>query len=264
MSDFEERESVVLCNEGEKMFGVLHLPKGVKKPPCVLFCHGLAGHKTGRYRVYVELAEALVKAKIAVLRFDFRGSGDSEGDFKKMTLSGEVSDAEKAFDFLANEPRIDQSRIGVFGRSLGGAVAVLSAFSFGKIKSIALWAPMFNGDQWRHKWEKVQSGAASEMESQEMRRINGQVAGMPFWAQMFSMNLIKELTALQHVPLLLIHGEQDGLIALEHSELYVHARQHCSAVTEFIRLPNADHDFTHTEERSLAIDKTSQWFKETL
>lgn len=143
MDMFEERESVVLTNQGQKIFGILHLPKGVHRPPCVLFCHGLGGHKTGRYRVYVDLAEALVKAKIAVFRFDFRGSGDSEGSFSEMTLKGEVSDALVALEYLKQEERIDTERLGVFGRSLGGAVAILSSALFQSIRCISLWAPIF-------------------------------------------------------------------------------------------------------------------------
>lgn len=119
MSITEERESIVLTNEGEKIFGVLHLPKGIDKPPCVLVLHGLGGHKTGRFRVYVDLAESLVKAGIAVLRFDFRGSGDSEGSFAEMTLNGEISDALVVLKFLHKDSRIDNQRIGIFGRSMG-------------------------------------------------------------------------------------------------------------------------------------------------
>lgn len=265
MSTYEEREGVVLDNEGQKIFGVLHLPKNVDRPPCVLICHGLGGHKTGRYRVYVELAEALVAMGIAVFRFDFRGSGDSEGRFHEMTLTGEISDATVALLHLYHrERRLNAHRLGIFGRSLGGAVAIHTAANFGHIKSIALWAPMFSGDQWRHLWEHVSTGLATEHESQEMRRINGQVAGMPFYSEMFQMRIDKQLEKLRDVPLLLIHGEQDALISIRHSEEYWGARKHSDAKTEFIRLPNADHDFTHTEERVQAIEKTAQWFYETL
>lgn len=264
MSHFEERESVVLSNEGEKIFGILHLPKHVIKPPCVLICHGLGGHKTGRYRVYVDLAESLVKAGLAVFRFDFRGSGDSEGSFSEMTLTGEISDAGKALDFLYKDPRVDNERIGVFGRSMGGAVAVLSSASFGHVKSIVLWAPMFNGEQWMHLWAQVRDGKATDEESEEMRRINGQVAGIPFYAEMFNMHIDKELKALHDVPLLIIHGDNDPVISMQHSEMYHLERRHSSAPTEFIQLPGADHDFTLTQDRIFAIARTTNWFQETL
>lgn len=264
---FEERESVVLQSAGQRVFGILHLPKNNRegeKPPCVLICHGLGGHKTGRYRIYVDLAEALTVQGMAVFRFDFRGSGDSEGHFSEMTLQGEVADALCALEYLEQEPRIDNQRLAIFGRSLGGAVAVLSAARFGKARSLALWAPIYNGDPWRDKWERVSTGAASTEESEEMRRINGQVAGMEFYAELFTLNIKKELPLLHSVPLLLIHGEQDDLVTIDHSDQYMEGRSGASVITEMVRLPHADHDFTHVKERSEAIQRTAAWFKETL
>lgn len=264
MPNSEIRESVVLTNEGQKIFGILHLPVGVVNPPCVLICHGLGGHKTGRYRVYVELAEALVRTKIAVFRFDFRGSGDSEGAFSEMTLTGEVGDAIAALKYLQTEKRIDGNRIGVFGRSLGGAVAVLSSASFGAVKCISLWAPLFNGDQWKNEWARVSQGYASEHESHELRRINGQVAGLNFYSEMFDMRIDQALKSLDKVPFLIIHGEKDDLITIRHSELYVEERREANAETQFLRLPEGDHDFSFTVERYFAIEKTAKWFEESL
>jgi dipeptidyl aminopeptidase/acylaminoacyl peptidase len=264
VSESENREPIILSNNGQKIFGVLHLPKAVSNPPCILICHGLGGHKTGRYRIYVDLAEALIKRGIASFRFDFRGSGDSEGEFSEVTLTGEVEDALKAFDYLKTETRIDRDRIGVFGRSMGGAVAVMSSASTQQAKSMALWAPMYNGDDWRHMWDMIQSGQASEQESQEMRRINGQVASMDFYAEMFKMKVDESLLKLSNIPLLLMHGVNDEVIRHAHSEQYMALRKHAEAPTKFIPLPHADHDFTHAEERKYAIELTSDWFLETL
>lgn len=264
MVKFEERESVVLTNRGQKIFGILHRPIGVDNSPVVMVCHGLAGHKTGRYRVYVDLAAKLVQAKIAVLRFDFRGSGDSEGSFDEMTLEGEVSDAIQGLKYLQTVPGLNTDKIGIFGRSLGGAVGILSAAELGSVKSIALWASMYDGEQWKSEWQKVQSGEISEMESQEMRRINGQVPTLGFYAEMFNMPIEKALQNLKNVPLLLIHGEQDTLINISHSEKYIKNRLGSLADTKFIRLPKSDHDFSHTEERIFAIETTTDWFKHTL
>ena len=264
MPTTEIRESVVLTNEGQKIFGILHLPVDVANPPCVLICHGLGGHKTGRYRVYVELAEALVRSNIAVFRFDFRGSGDSEGDFSEMTLTGEVGDALAALNYLQSEKRVDGSRIGVFGRSLGGAVAVLSSARFGAVRCVALWAPLFNGDQWKDEWARVSQGYASEHESHELRRINGQVAGLNFYSEMFGMRIDQALQKLNAIPFLIIHGEKDDLITIRHSELYVQERSESNQETQFIRLPEADHDFSFTVERYFAIEKTAKWFEEKL
>src|ERR1700722_17738329 len=148
MPKFDHRESIVLENQGQKIFGILHRPViPSDKYPAVLICHGLAGHKTGKYRIYVIFAEMLAKVGIASLRIDFRGSGDSEGDFSDMTLTSEVSDALLSLDFLKTVQDVDADRIGIFGRSIGGTVAFMTVHRDPAkcIKSIATWAPIFDG-----------------------------------------------------------------------------------------------------------------------
>src|SRR6185369_13842866 len=71
----------------------------------------------------VHIARALSSRRIAVLRFDFTGLGESEGEFAATTFSSEVSDLVAAARFLEREyqaPRL------LIGHSLGGA-AVLAA-----------------------------------------------------------------------------------------------------------------------------------------
>ncbi|KAF3362381.1 hypothetical protein PHSC3_001048 [Chlamydiales bacterium STE3] len=264
MEKFEERESFVTVNHGQKIFGVIHRPLEVKNPPVVLMCHGLGGHKTGRYRVYVELAEELVRSNIAVIRFDFRGSGDSEGKLSDITIEDQVSDALQVLKFAKDHYDFDFDRLGIYGRSLGAAIAVLTASRKRHVKSIVLWAAMFNGTQWQTQLDLVKNGQISERDAIELRRINGQVASLEFYSQMLNMPINEALTHLHKVPLLLIHGEKDTLIPLNHSIGYAEAREEAQAETLLIRLPMGDHDFTFTEERQAAIIETCHWFKKTL
>ena len=57
----EERESIILKNHGQKLFCIFHKPAHRKNCPAVLLCHGLGGHKVGRYRLYVSLAKHLAE-----------------------------------------------------------------------------------------------------------------------------------------------------------------------------------------------------------
>ena len=136
MDKFETCESVEFEVEGKQIFAILHRPIVQKHHtvPAVLMCHGLAGNKTGRFRIYVNLARELSKAGIATLRVDFRGCGDSEGDFIDSTVHGFIEDALKSLDVLSHSKGIDQERIGIFGRSFGAAIAIITAAKFQKIK----------------------------------------------------------------------------------------------------------------------------------
>jgi dipeptidyl aminopeptidase/acylaminoacyl peptidase len=260
----EERESIVLENHGQKIFGIFHRPCTEGPYPTVLMCHGLAGHKTGKFRIYVILAERLSKLGIASLRIDFRGSGDSEGSFSEMTLESEVSDAVVALNYLRNRPDVDPSRIGLFGRSVGGTVALMAAKRAGPIKTIATWAPLFDGDQWQSQWKQLHAPEVSEADRWEMMKINGQVPGVNFFNELFAMRMDEHLEDLAHVPMLHIHGDQDDVVTPRHAERYVAARQSVEGKNKFIRLPESDHDFSHTEEQLKALDETAHWFSTTL
>lgn len=264
MQKFEEREHVEFINEDAKIFGVVHKPIGEEKAPAVLFCHGLAGHRIGTHRMYVSLSENLSRVGIVSLRFDFRGQGDSEGNFAEMTLEGEVSDALEALNYLKSLPFVDSKRIGIFGRSFGGAISILAAHRLGDVKSIALWAPVYDAKQWEEQWEMFETHQMNEQARHKMMRINGQLPSISFFKELFAMDLRKEVESLNHIPMLLIHGKKDPLVGIEHSEKYIEIRKKGFAKTEFIKLLHSDHDFTHPEEKLRAINQTSQWFAKTL
>lgn len=264
MSKFEERESIILENQGEKIFGVIHRPVVEGKVPAVVFCHGFGGNKAGKYRLYVRLAQHLAQAGILAFRFDFRGSGDSEGDFADMTLDGEVSDAKIVLDYLLRDPQVDVNRIGIFGRSLGGVVAVILASAFGKAKSLALWAPAFNGKQWQDKWVKAQDPNTSAQHRLELQKFNGYFTNEKFLRQFFALKIEKDLMSLNALPLLHIHGEKDDQVNILHADEYSNCRRQALAQTKMIRLPNSDHDFSDLQEQALAIEETWKWFIETL
>ena len=264
MEKDEERDSIVLENEGQKLFGIFHRPFGLGPFPAVLICHGLAGNKTGRYRLYVRLAEKLSKLGIASFRVDFRGSGDSEGNFSETTLESEVSDAMIALNYLRSRQDIDKSRIGLFGRSVGGAVALMTAQKSGPVKSLAVWAPIYDGEQWEGQWAKLHAPHISEEYRLEMMKVNGQVPGDKFFNQLFEMKMEECLKELNSIPLLHIHGDRDVIVTPQHAERYATARQAVLDKSKFIRLPESDHDFSHTKEQMFALDETAQWFSMTL
>lgn len=261
---FEEREQIVLENQGQKIFGIMHRPLKNAPYPSVLICHGLGGHKTGKFRLYVHLAEKLSQLGIGALRIDFRGSGDSEGEFSDMTIESEVSDALVAFDYLMKDSKVDQSRLGLFGRSFGGLVAVKAAYRVGNVKSLALWAPMYSGDQWLEKWQTVQSTALSLEEKNEIMRVNGLVPGRNFFEELFRTRLDVELNALQKLPMLHIHGEKDVIVNLSHADHFNRHRKAAEGLTKFLRLPHSDHDFSHPAEQAIALEETMNWFRNTL
>ncbi|MCR4403349.1 MAG: alpha/beta hydrolase [Firmicutes bacterium] len=138
------RESITFANEGQKLIGVLHRPARPVTPdhdkaPAVVLFHGFTGTKVERHRIFVKTAEALAREGIVALRFDFRGSGDSEGDFEDMTLPGEISDARASLDYASGLPGVDGNNLGILGLSMGGAVAACVSDD-PRVRSVVLWS----------------------------------------------------------------------------------------------------------------------------
>ena len=263
MDSVEVREPFIIENGGEKIFGVLHRPLNLRRAPAVLICPGFAGNKCGKFRLFVRLGKELAKKGIAVLRFDYRGSGDSEGEFGDITLQSEVSDTLICLNGLARDAQIDPDRIGLLGRSLGGAIAVLAARNY-PIKSLALWAPIFHSDPWRELWESLKSNSQLDSSKQEiLRRLPAGAPNLEFLTQFFQLNLDVELEGLKHIPLLHIHGEHDGVVKNEHVQAYEKARMGLDN-TRFIQLQKSDHDFSDPLEQAMAIQETCAWFQKTL
>jgi dienelactone hydrolase len=118
-------ELLWIPSRGKRMAAVLHLPDGRGRAPAVLMCHGFTGHKAESHRLFVHTARRLMQEGLVVLRFDFLGSGDSEGLFEEMTIRGEVEDALNALAFLRGHGRVDAARVAMLGFSLGGCVVAL-------------------------------------------------------------------------------------------------------------------------------------------
>ncbi len=264
MQIIEHRESVILENNGTRLFAILHRPVVDHPVPVVLTCHGFAGTKVGRYRLYVRLAEALAKQGIATLRLDFRGCGDSEGSFSDTTLEGQVADAMCGLEFLTKHPNIDPNRIGVLGRSLGGPVSVLATRRFAQAKSLVLWAAVFHGDPWMEEWQEAQRCALEEGELPSVLLFQGHLANPALFQQFFGVDMADELGALHKLPLLCVHSHRDEIVDYEHAEHFRHAREDALGATRIIRLEHSNHDFSDPREQETTIQETVRWFKETL
>ena len=136
-------EKQVECFSGDKKLrGIMTLPTEKENLPIVLLFHGFCINRDEQGQIYKRLANRLSEQGIATVRFDFAGTGESDGIFSEMTIQTELSDAEAILDYVKNLEFVDKKRIGVLGMSMGGVVASLLA---GKqpqdIKSLCLWAP---------------------------------------------------------------------------------------------------------------------------
>lgn len=125
--------------------GIINRPGILDKIPCIIFCHGFMGNKLGHNFMFVKMARTLEKLNIASIRFDFMGSGESDGDFKDVTISSEVEDCKRVLQFVSSLDYIDKDNINILGFSMGAAIAVVIASTYPNIiKNSILMSAGFN------------------------------------------------------------------------------------------------------------------------
>ena len=106
--------------------GMIHLPEADRFPLCCLF-HGFQGNRIGSYAHLVDLSRALCGAGIGVARFDFIGSGESDGLFEEMTVSGELQDLLEIVSYAGIVCGGRETGLFLAGHSMGASVAGMAA-----------------------------------------------------------------------------------------------------------------------------------------
>ncbi len=247
----ENRISFQVNNQ--KIVGILIKPER-KTKNAILLLHGFKGTKDewGRFR---KLAEALGREGFTNLRIDMRGSGESEGKFREMTVYTEKEDALASIDYLMKQ---GYEKIGLVGLSLGGLVSLLAS-SETEISAICLWAPAIY-----YKAEKHLRGKEKELEKKGYIIIFSSESGESFEVgkKFFeTLNEINTNDTLKGVkcPTLIIHGNKDEDVPIDGSK---RAIKLIDCKRELIIIPDADHCFY--EQIDKVISLTVGWFKKYL
>ncbi|WP_449429503.1 alpha/beta fold hydrolase [Rhodanobacter umsongensis] len=136
-------EAELPCHFGAngELFGIYH-PAPAPATKAVLLCPPFGQELVRSHRLYRQLAHALVAQGIAVLRFDYYGSGDSAGRSMDVDWSRCIDDALAATDELRALGRCD--RVAAFGARLGGSVA-LAVAAAARLAELVVWDPVLDG-----------------------------------------------------------------------------------------------------------------------
>lgn len=144
------RTNITFDNGRFTLHGDLIIPDTARNAPVLIFLVGFGAHSSHNtlYKNFVEenLEKLFLDDGFAILYFDKRGVGKSQGKWQRTNLYERASDAKAAIDFLKTQGRIDSTRIGVVGHSEGGWVAQIMGDRYrDDIKLIAsLAAPTFD------------------------------------------------------------------------------------------------------------------------
>ncbi len=162
--------------------GTLTIPEGKGPFPAVILITGsgpqnrdeeIMGHKP-----FLVIADWLSRNGIAVLRYDDRGVAKSQGSYASSTTADLATDAEAAYLFLKDNPKIDPKAIGLAGHSEGGLIApMVASANQGIAFIISLAGPGVNGEQiiLRQSADIARISGISEDKIRETNDINRQL-----------------------------------------------------------------------------------------
>ena len=139
---------VAFFSEGCKLVGDLYAPGDLRpheRRAGIVLCHGYTGVKD----LYLpDNARVLVETGYVVLAFDYKGWGESEGPRTRLAPYSRVADVQAALTFLGAQEAVDETRLGIYGTSYGGATVVWTGAIDRRVRCIVSVVGIGHGERW--------------------------------------------------------------------------------------------------------------------
>ena len=240
---------------GENLVGRLELPADRHPHNFAIFAHCFTCTKN--LLAVKNISKALTNNGFAVLRFDFTGLGESEGDFSDTNFSGNVEDLVAAADFLKENYSAPTLLI---GHSLGGAAVIFAAQDIPSISAVATIGAPSNPVHVQHL---LQTGL-DEIQSKGEAVVN--LGGRDFkikkqFVQDLQEHALPKVAKNLRKPLLILHSPQDTTVEIKNAEEIYVAAHHPKS---FVSLDGADHLLSNKKDSVYVGEVISGWAKRYL
>ena len=235
--------------QGETLSGRLELP-ATEPAAFAIFAHCFTCTKN--ILAASRISKALNDFGIGVLRFDFTGLGNSEGDFSNTNFSSNVRDLEAAYFALAQEFKAPKIMI---GHSLGGAAVLKSSLSLPEVDAVVtIGAPSDT-----HHILKNFEQSVPAIESHGLVEVR--LAGKLFTIKKQFLDDVREQELLQDLQkskkaFLVLHSPTDNTVSVEHAAKIFGALRHPKS---FVSLDQADHLLSKAEDSSYVAQVIGAW-----
>jgi putative redox protein len=235
---------------GDKLAALLDLPADREPDAYALFAHCFTCSKD--YKGVVWISRALAAEGIAVLRFDFTGLGESEGDFAATTFSSNVADLVAAAEFMGRE--LEAPKI-LIGHSLGGAAVIHAAAQISSAVAVATLAAPSSTD---HLVGVIRSNAADiESTGEAEVEIGGRSFRIrkEFLDDLSVVNMRDAVSGLGRA-LMVCHSPVDRTVGIDHANELFMAAEHPKC---FVSLDSADHLCSNPDDARYAGAMIATW-----
>lgn len=217
--------------DGQKLGARLDSPAD-EPAAYALFAHCFTCNKN--YKAIANISHALTEAGIAVLRFDFTGLGESEGEFAETNFSSNVADLVAVAEFLKADYEAPQILI---GHSLGGAAVLQAAGQIPATEAVVTIATPSEPTQIERHLGSAKEVIEAEGEAEVF------LAGRPFkikkqFLDDLEQTRMQKTIAELRKPLLIFHSPIDQTVGIESAGQIFQAAKHPKS---FISLDQADH-----------------------
>ena len=243
-------KNVTFANrDGNQLAGRLNYPVGQLRG-CVVFAHCFTCSKDTL--AAVRIAERLAERGISVLRFDFTGLGQSDGDFGTSGFAGNLHDLADACAWLTETYHAPDI---VIGHSLGGAAVLALAEEMPDIVGVATIGAPAVAAHVLHLFD----GAEDEITKKGRAEVT--IGGRPFAVDARFITDLQSRDNLAHISrlksdLLILHAPQDQIVGIENAAEIFAAAKHPKS---FVSLDKADHLLTKRCDAYFAAEMIAAW-----
>lgn len=244
-------ENVTFQNKsGEQLSGKLELPPDRHPHNFAIFAHCFTCSKN--LLAVKNISRALTKKGFGVLRFDFTGLGESEGDFKDTNFSGNVEDLIAAAAYVAENYKKPSLLV---GHSLGGAAALFAAAEIESIQAVATIGAPADPEHVNHLFKS----SLEKIEKEGKAVVT--LAGREFTIKKQFVDDLKNKSLAEVVKnmrksLLVMHSPQDNTVGISNAKLIYEAAFHPKS---FISLDGADHLLQNKKDSLYAGEVIASW-----
>ena len=236
--------------EGQTLVGRLELPVDQQPHNYAIFAHCFTCNKN--LSAVKNIGKSLTAKGFGVLRFDFTGLGESEGDFEDTNFSGNVEDLVAAADYLkANY----QTPTLLVGHSLGGAAVIFAASEIESIKAIATIGAPSNPNHVQHLFKS--NLEEIEVSGKAVVNLSGRdfTIKKQFLEDLESKSMQETAKNLGNA-LLVLHSPNDGTVGIKNAEEIYHAAKHPKS---FVSLDGADHLLMNKKDSTYVGQVIASW-----